>query len=97
MYVHLGGDAVVDVREVVAILDARRVRTAEARALLARAGIRSRGPRPRAIVVTPRGVYPTPVTAATVARRIARAGARGAQRRESRRDGGCLSKVEGSS
>jgi hypothetical protein len=74
MYVHLGGDIVVDAREVVVILDARRMRTAEARAVLARARARRRGAAPRAVVVTTRGVYPAPVSAATVARRVARLG-----------------------
>jgi hypothetical protein len=72
MFVHLGGDVIVDAREVVAILDARRLqRTAEARALLERAvAARPAGVISRAIVVTTRGVQPAPVTAATVARRI---------------------------
>ena len=74
MYVHLGGETVVDAREVVVILDARRMRTAEARAVLARARVRHGGTAPRAVVVTTGGVYPVPVTAATVARRIARLG-----------------------
>ena len=72
MFVHLGGDVVVDAREVVAVLDARHLqRTAEARALLAKAtgGSTEHDP-PRAIVVTVRGVPAAPVTAATVVRRI---------------------------
>lgn len=74
MYVHLGGETVVDAREVVVILDVRRMRPAEARAFLAGARVRHRGTTPRAVVVTTRGIYPAPVTAATVARRVARAG-----------------------
>jgi hypothetical protein len=72
VFVHLGGDVVVDAREVVAVLDARHLqRTAEARALLAKAvgGNADHDP-PRAIVVTVRSVHAAPVTAATVARRI---------------------------
>lgn len=74
MYVHLGGETVVDTREVVVILDVRRMRTTEARAFLARARVGHQGTAPRAVVVTTRGVYPAPVTAATVARRVARVG-----------------------
>jgi hypothetical protein len=72
VFVHLGGEVVVDVREVVAVLDARHLqRTSEARSLLARAV--AGGPQdeaPRAVVVTVRGVHAAPVSAATVARRI---------------------------
>ncbi|MDR7418447.1 MAG: hypothetical protein QN178_06020 [Armatimonadota bacterium] len=76
MFVHVGGEVVVDAREVVAILDARRLqRTAEARALLARAllarAAQSGREPPRAIVVTTRGVHATAMGVATVARRIA--------------------------
>jgi hypothetical protein len=89
MYVHLGGETVVDAREVVVILDARSMRTAEARAALAHARARHRGTAPRALVVTTRGVYLAPVTAATVARRVARAGkTRTTKRRKDRQDGG---------
>lgn len=63
---------VVDAREVVAILDARRLgRTADARALLARAGGGASGdPAPKAVVVTLRGIHPAPVSAAAIARRL---------------------------
>ncbi len=72
MFVHLGGEVVVDVRNVVAILDARCLqRTPEARELLDRvARDHLQGQAPRAIVVTTTGLYPAPVSAATVARRI---------------------------
>jgi hypothetical protein len=73
VFVHLGGEIVVDSREVVAILDARRMRrTAEARRLLARA-VRGlpREAEARSVVVTTRGIHPIPVAAATVARRVA--------------------------
>ena len=76
MFVHLGGDSVVDIREVVAILDARRLQRADARALLARAAQASGDPQnlkaARAIVVTTRGLFATPISPAAVARRIAR-------------------------
>lgn len=89
MYVHLGGETVVDAREVVVILDTRTMRTAEARAVLARARVPRGTPAPRAVVVTTRGVYPAPATAATVARRVADAGnIRTAKWRKDRRDGG---------
>ncbi len=76
MFVHIGGETVIDVRQVVAILDARRLqRTEEARALVDRA---REGPAAapgawasaRAIVVTTAGIFPTPISPATVARRI---------------------------
>jgi regulator of extracellular matrix RemA (YlzA/DUF370 family) len=71
VFVHVGGEVVVDAREVVAILDARRLqRTVEARALLARATAARAGQEPRAIVVTTRGLHATAMGPATVARRI---------------------------
>ena len=76
MFVHLGGNTVIDVRQVVAILDARRLQgTPGARLILER----TQGGRPRdatvwaearAIVVTTEGVYPSPIAPATVAKRI---------------------------
>lgn len=74
MFVHLGGETVVDAREVVVILDARQVRTAEAGVAPPRARTRHREAPPRALVVTTMAVYPAPVTPATVARRIMRLG-----------------------
>lgn len=76
MFVYLGGDVVVDAREVVAILDVRRLqRTAGARELLTRA---TDGAAPReghrAVVVTTRGMHAVPATPSTVARRVAKAG-----------------------
>lgn len=77
MFVYLGGEKVVYIREVVAILDARRLgRAATARALLARASAGLSGRESaavRTIVVTTRGLIVTPSTPATVARRIRRA------------------------
>jgi hypothetical protein len=91
VFVHLGRDVVADAREVIAILDGRRLsRTADARALLARA-VRAAGGTPcRAVVVTTRGVIGASVSAATAARRIARLAARGraGERRKGRQDAG---------
>jgi hypothetical protein len=71
MYVHLGGELVVDVRELVAIIDTRRLaRTAAAQGLLAAARAGKSGPPPRAVIVTTRGVYASPITPATIAARI---------------------------
>jgi hypothetical protein len=72
--VYLGGDVVVDAREVVAILEVRGLqRTAGARELLGRAaGTGAPGESHRAVVVTTRGLHAVPVTASTVARRVAR-------------------------
>lgn len=72
---HLGGELVVDSREVVAVLDARRLgRTPDGSALLRQAvGTRSDAFSPRAVVVTAKGLLPVPITAAAVARRIAKA------------------------
>ncbi|MDI6771156.1 MAG: DUF370 domain-containing protein [bacterium] len=77
LFVYLGGDTVVDLREVVAILDARGLRrSSEGRNLLARAAAAGRLVEPgllpsaRAIVVTAARLYPTPVAPATVAGRI---------------------------
>lgn len=95
MYVPLGGGRVVDIREVVAILDARRLgRSADARALLGRArsgsrpGAPGREPPPRAVVVTTSGLAATPLAPATLARRLGslrRAWARGLNGEESGR------------
>lgn len=77
LFVHLGGETVVDVREVVAILDARGLqRSSEGRNLITRAAAADRLATPellpgaRAIVVTPARLYPTPVAPSTVAGRI---------------------------
>ncbi|MBI3998202.1 MAG: DUF370 domain-containing protein [Armatimonadetes bacterium] len=79
MFVHVGGDVVVDVREVVAILDVRQLdRAPDARALLKRVAERLEDPAEmhaaRAIVVTTRGLVATPTAPATVARRMAHPG-----------------------
>ena len=74
MFVDLGGEKVVYAREVVAILDARRLgRAADARALLARASTGLSGKESeavRTVVVTTRGLIVTPSTPATVAKRV---------------------------
>lgn len=76
MFVHLGGNTVVDARDVVAILDARRLhRVPDARALIDRAarlsGDAEAWVSARTVVVTTTGAYPAPISPATVARRIA--------------------------
>lgn len=77
LFVYLGGDIVVAVREVVAILDARGLRRSSAgRSLLTRDAAAGRLAEPgllpsaRAIVVTAGRLYPTPVAPSTVAGRI---------------------------
>lgn len=78
MFAYLGGEVVVDAREVVVILDARHLhRSAEGRGLVAGAA-QSLGPgvHPRAVVVTMRGVYATSTAPATVARRVAASASR---------------------
>lgn len=91
MFVHLGREVIADAREIVAILDGRRLsRTADARALLARAGRAAGGAPCRAVVVTTRGVLGASVSATTAARRIGRltAGGRPGGRRKGRQDAG---------
>ena len=80
LFVHLGGETVVDVREVVAILDARgQKKSSVGRALLAKASAAGRLADPgglrgaRAIVVTTGRLYPTHATPSTVAARIGQA------------------------
>lgn len=77
LFVYLGGDTVVDVREVVAILDARGLRRSSAgRSLLTRAAAAGRLAEPgllpsaRAIVVTASRLIPTQTAPSTVADRI---------------------------
>jgi len=77
LFVYLGGDTVVDVREVVAVLDARGLqRSSMGRSLLTRAAAAGRLAEPellpsaRAIVVTTARLHPTPATPSTVAGRI---------------------------
>ncbi len=77
VYAHLGQEMVVDVRRVVAILDARRLqRSPSARAMIERAAKEGRliaegaAGEARAIVVTDTCVYAVGATAQTVARRI---------------------------
>jgi regulator of extracellular matrix RemA (YlzA/DUF370 family) len=72
--VYVGGDNVVDAREIVAILDARRLRRApDGRALWARAAGEAHddeGASGRTVIVTTRGAILAPITPATVARRV---------------------------
>jgi len=76
MYLHLGKDVIVPLREVVAILDARFVRASEMnQAFLRRAAeagqLRGEGlTDAKSIVVTTRGLYASPVSSKTLARRI---------------------------
>ena len=88
MFVYVGGDNVVDAREVVAILDVRQLRRApDARAFWTRASdgrdsaeIESA----RALIVTLRGTILVSITPATVARRVLeRTRARGSPKAES--------------
>jgi hypothetical protein len=76
MYVHIGDEVVVPARELVAILDARLLQGSEAnQAFFAReasAG-RIRGHHwggARSVVLTTRGVYPSPISPRTLARRV---------------------------
>lgn len=88
MFVYVGGDRVIDARDVVAILDARRLQRApDARALWVRA---SEGcddaetAAARALIVTRTGALLVPITPATVARRVLeRTRRRGAAKAES--------------
>ncbi len=77
MYLHLGGDLVVPVSEVVAILDARLLEGSEInRGLVERAarGKRLRGagigPDCKALVVTVNAVFTSGISAPTLARRM---------------------------
>ncbi len=75
MFVHLGGNVVVDARDVVAILDTQRLqRSPDARALLGLAGRQSGNAlgSARSLVVTVSGLHPAPISPTTAARRIAR-------------------------
>jgi hypothetical protein len=77
MFIHLGSDTVIDVRRVVAILDARRIHPPAGApgsyvpTVIVGAN-RPRGAReePRAIVVTTEGTYLAPIAPETVAKRI---------------------------
>jgi len=85
MLVHLGGEVVVDAREVVAILDARCLRGTRE---LLRPKVRGRRARSRShpvgldadqgwgsarsLVVTTNGLHPAPISPVAAARRIAR-------------------------
>jgi|FaiFalDrversion2_1042247.scaffolds.fasta_scaffold00040_4 hypothetical protein len=75
MYLHLGGGLLVPFREIVAILDLRYLRASEVnQAFLRRAAEAGRLSgtdlsRARALVVTVRGLYASPVSPRTLARR----------------------------
>ncbi|HXF82083.1 MAG TPA: DUF370 domain-containing protein [bacterium] len=78
MYLHLGGEVVLPIREVVALLDARTARgSVVLREFLERAAAKGRlhgepdSPECRTLVITAAGrVYTSAATAATLARRM---------------------------
>ncbi len=77
MYVHLGGNQVVAIRDVVAVVDSRALGQSEINQEfvdLARKGRRIHGgDQPaewKALVVTVDGIYPSGISAATLARRM---------------------------
>ena len=77
MYVHLGGDLVVPVTEVVAILDARLLEGSEVNRELVERSAKGRrlrgpgvGPDCKALVVTRNAVYTSGISAPTLARRM---------------------------
>lgn len=81
MYVHLGGDLVVRVTDVVAVLDARLLVASEINREFvekSRAARRLRGDGPveggKALVVTTRAVIASGISPATLVRRIANVG-----------------------
>ncbi|MCL6639993.1 MAG: hypothetical protein K6T92_01335 [Candidatus Rokubacteria bacterium] len=68
---HLGDGRIADVREIVAILDARRLARVGLPAVAARpAGTGRAGPAVRSLVVTIRGVVASPVSPSALAGRI---------------------------
>ncbi len=78
MYVHLGGDLVVRVTEIVALLDVRLLAGSDINREFverARAGRRLQGvgltPDCKALVVTPTAVVTSTISPATLARRLA--------------------------
>jgi hypothetical protein len=76
MYVHIGEDIVLRVREIVAIVDARLAQTSEVNQEFfqrAAAAGRLHGERlsdAKSVVVTARGLYPSQISSITVARRV---------------------------
>jgi uncharacterized protein DUF370 len=89
MFVHLGGDAVVDVREVVAVLDVQRVSKSELvqelidRAAKTRPGVTN----PRAVVVATKGTFLSTISVATIAKRIRRMSKSGRERMAKKQTG----------
>ncbi len=79
MYVHIGDEVVIRLGELVAILDARFLQGSEAnQAFFAReaAAGRIRGHNlaaARSVVLTTHGVYPSPISPKTLARRVVQA------------------------
>lgn len=71
MYVHLGDGRIADVREVVVILDARRLARVGPPAVATRpAGVGRAAPAVRSLVVTTRGVFASPVSPWALAGRM---------------------------
>ncbi|HEY3249377.1 MAG TPA: DUF370 domain-containing protein [bacterium] len=76
MYLHLGGNLVVAVRDIVSILDGRMVGSSEVNQEFvdhARRNHRLHGGLPaewKSLVVTVEGIYPSGISAATLARRM---------------------------
>lgn len=72
MFVYLGEEVVVDVRQLVAILDVRRFRRGATSATMAERAVQGHlgEPPPRALVVTTRGVFPVVIGPEAVARRV---------------------------
>lgn len=75
MFLHIGSDVVVPLREVIAILDAALLeRSQEVRDLISLQQAERRvtdiaGGRPRSIVLTDRGVFLSPISTVTLRRR----------------------------
>lgn len=70
MYVHLGDGQIADVREIVAILDARRQPRIWEPAAPARPPGRGHAATARSLVVTTRGVIASPISPSALAGRI---------------------------
>lgn len=70
MLVHLGGEVVVDAGEVIAILDARRLRRHPAGSLLAAQGRDPAWESARSLLVTTRGIRVAPISPIAAAKRI---------------------------
>ena len=74
MFVHLGADTVIDVREVVAVLNVQRVPKSDlVRDLLDRAARNNPDvAKPRSVVVSTKGIFLSTISVSTVANRVQR-------------------------